>query len=303
MPTPVAPVGAAAPNGNGAAARAGTAASPSGEPPSVESAMQAVHDAVARAFETRGHPDAVRAALDKLNEGAAALQAAAAANLPPAFPGAMSEADHQIEAQRIKALIATYRNSARLLKKRMTYPADHVNHVGDEDRPAVEARIAWYEGRATVLEKGEYMPHALRTPLEGVEVVDFIRRRLADVHDSLLDLQPAEAGLFAGSLTARAVVASKPTQAQTEEIQITVQRAAQFFSAWVRATEGLLAFLGVTAAPPPADGKPAERWRIETPKEIAINVAANAIGRAAEGKDDDNTDTAAAAAPTGGEAT
>jgi hypothetical protein len=103
--------------------------------------------------------------------------------------GAIRDAEHARE----------YRATAGVFRRKAT------RATTDEQQRELEERAAYFEARGARKADGRPMPRALRTPLESLEHVDDLRRRLVDVAllvgDAETGVDDAELRAFIASLT------------------------------------------------------------------------------------------------------
>jgi hypothetical protein len=88
-----------------------------------------------------------------------------------------------------------YAQTAALLRRRAQQP-----HRSEADRTDLERRASWFEARAAVKRSGALMPRELRTPLEGLQLVDDLRHALLDALTLMRDLSPSEVDAFQRAL-------------------------------------------------------------------------------------------------------
>jgi len=84
-----------------------------------------------------------------------------------------------------------YAASAALFRRRAA------NRQDPEQQATLEARAAWYEGRARIKREGKDMPRELRTPSESLETVDRMRRTVAELCARFADVSVNEMASFA----------------------------------------------------------------------------------------------------------
>jgi hypothetical protein len=269
---------------NGAAPAAVVA--PTGTPrDALRDALAAIDQVIAQ----NGAPAAVQAvaaALQRADDHLRALVEGPSPTTNGPAAKAEDEAKTKAEDARKAALAKRYRESAGVLLRRAAR-ADRTEEQRSEER----ARAEYFERRARVFEEKGFMPRELRTPREGIAGVDFFRRALASLQNSLFDLDGPEVGMLAGAVVGDAVRPLLRLGAEaTPEMAAAVSRSAQLFNAWCSASEALLAALGATRAAFGDDGTmPAEPWTYVRPGDVAIDAAAVVAGRI------DNQDTAPAA--------
>jgi hypothetical protein len=87
-----------------------------------------------------------------------------------------------------------YAASAALFRRRAA------NRQDPEQQATLEARAAWYEGRARIKREGRDMPRELRTPSESLETVDRMRRTIAGLCARFADVSVDEMASFAESM-------------------------------------------------------------------------------------------------------
>jgi hypothetical protein len=175
---------------------------------------------------------------------------------PAPAPGSFDEAP-KIPATSAE-FVSRYRDQARILRKRATRPGLSPEHVADNHR-----RADWYEKRAAVKEVDGFMPRELRTPVEGVEGIDWFRRSLVQLLDGLGDLDGPEAGILAGAVH--------------NADGATITRAAQLFNTWKAGSEMLAALLGVERGEFNPEAPTAERWKFKAPTLTQIDAAARIV--------------------------
>ncbi len=73
-------------------------------------------------------------------------------------------------------------------------------HRSEPDRADLERRARWFEARAEVKRSGAPMPPELRTPLEGLQLVDDLRHELLDLSNLVQDVSAGELDAFLQAL-------------------------------------------------------------------------------------------------------
>ena len=255
---------------------------PTPAPGTAPEAFRSALVAIDRVVAENGSPAAVQACAAALRLADDHLRALLAS--PPAAPAAASngaakpedEAKKKAEDARKDALAKQYRGSACVLRRRAAR-ADRT----EEQKAEELARADYFERRALVMEERGFMPRELRTPRESIVGVDYFRRALASLQNSLFDLEAPEVGMLAGAVVGDATRPMLKLGSEgTDEMATAVQRTAQLFNAWRTGSEGLLAALGASRTPFQADGAaPAEPWEYAQPGDVAIDAAAGLAGR------------------------
>jgi hypothetical protein len=124
-----------------------------------------------------------------------------------------------------------YAKTAALLRRRALQ-----SHRTDDERAELRRRADWYERRAVVKREGGIMPPELRTPLESLELVDELRRRLASV-DLARQLSLDEVEAFC--LALKHVCGDRPCAWSSESVEVTG------IEPWLDLTIEMLGVLGV----------------------------------------------------------